>query len=374
MPNLFKERFLLEWQRNKKLFASIFDWTVTVYIAIPALIISFFLYKDYALHVESLWIADLHLAIILLALFVFTSKLTIRTYLQRADRLFLVQQQNIMRSLKQAGLYCSLTKQLLLFCVFLSFLLPLFIKVHHFTILDVMSLWALLFVVSFSSALLKYRIKKTWLHFTLQLCISLLSIYLFFYIPKIVLLVICASLYTFCLRSYNKHFIQQMKHFDEQVEQDQEVSYKWQRTVFQVAPELRSQLTPKMKKPRFLLKNSKHLVKRSDYFVEELVCKTMLRNSHYKWGFLRFYSVGIGLTPLLPLWGKLIVVTMLYFALRSYMQSVLQEITKHKVWTIFQVNQATIQVANKRLMKWFVQYPLLIVFIIIIFFQSIQLL
>ena len=370
MVNLYQARRKLERQNNIKLLASIVDWTIALYMILPGAIISFFLYKDFVTDVQTLWVAKVPLVIWILLLFFVTSMPTIRTYLQRADRLFLIQDSQQMIQLKRAGFSWTLLKHVGRIAAFLTLLGPIFIKVHHLTTIDLLIYLLLLFTASFCKALVHLRIQTKWQQFCISFVIWAAGMALFFYGSSIVIALICMILCIVSHMYYKRNFVQSMKHFDQLVELDQVEFYKWQSTIFNTAPELRSMIAPKIKKPRFLWTNSKRMFRRSDYFIEELLCITMLRQSQYKWGYLRFLFTGIGLMIVVPVWAKFVLLFLLFFGLRTYMKSILQQILEHKVWTIFQVSEEQIQRARVRLLKGLVDFPILMVFVMVVIYLT----
>lgn len=370
MTNLVQVRRKLERQKNIKLLASIVDWTVALYMVLPGVIIGFFLYKDFATHVQTLWVAHVPLIMWIVLLFFVTRMPTIRTYLQRADRLFLIQDSKQMIQLKQAGFTWTLTKHLCRIVVYLALLAPIFIKVHHLTIPDFLLYLLLLFTTSFGNALVHLRIQSKWLQLCLSVVIWITGIALFLYAPPVGTVLICTILVIFNLMYYQRHYVLDMKHYEQLVELDQGEFYKWQSTIFKTAPELRSQLAPKMKIPRILWKNSQRMFSHADYFIEELVCKTMLRNSQYKWGYLRFLLTGLGLILVVPGWAKFVLLALLFVALRTYMRSIMQETFEHKIWAIFQVAEEQKQRAIAKLIKGFVDLPLLFICIMLVIYMS----
>ncbi|PJO45591.1 ABC transporter permease [Lysinibacillus xylanilyticus] len=371
MTSLLRQRRKLERSYNFKLLANIIDWTVALYVVVPAIIIGFFLYKDFILNISSSWVIHIPLVFIIVLLFLITRIETIRTYLQRADRLFLIQNRKQMVRLKRAGLYWSLSKHLILLSSALALLAPIFIIVHHVKIFELLILLLLLFTNNFTNVLLQLKLHK-WQQQVSNILMCILGTVCFLYVPVIITALIYLILLVYCTSYYNRHFVYSTKYFDQQVELDQAAFYKWQSLLFQIAPELRSQLVPKLKKPRLLWKNSKRMFRRSDYFIEEIVCKTMLRQKQYLFGYLRFLSMGIGLTIIVPSWAKIIILVILYFTLRSMMQSVIQQIFEHKIWSIFQVTNEQMNAANSRLLKGFVNLPVLCVFVILVIFTLIN--
>ncbi|KOP78358.1 hypothetical protein AMS59_10810 [Lysinibacillus sp. FJAT-14745] len=371
MTNLIQQRRKLERSHNLKLLASIIDWTVALYIVVPTLVIGFFLYKDFILTISTSWIVHIPLVLLIVLLFLITRIETIRTYLQRADRLFLIQNRKQMVRLKRSGLYWTLSKHLILLGSVLALLAPIFIIVHHVTVLELLTLLLLLFTTNFMKVVLQLKLRK-WQQLLSNIFICIFGAACFLYVPVIITALIYLILLIYCTSYYNRHFVYSTKHFDQQVELDQAAFYKWQSLLFRIAPELQSQLVPKLKKPRLLWKNSKRMFRRSDYFIEELVCKTMLRQKQYRLGYLRFLSMGIALTIIVPSWAKIIVLGILYFTLRSMMQSVIQQILEHKIWSIFQVSNEQIQAASSRLLKGFVDLPLLCALIILVVFTLVK--
>jgi len=364
MTKILQHRRKLERSQNVKILASVIDWTVALYVVVPALVIGFFLYKDFILNISTSWIVHMPLVLFIVLLFIITRIGTIRTYLQRADRLFLIQNRKQMIRLKRAGLYWTLSKHLILLGTGLALLSPVFIIVHHITILELLSLLLLLFTTNFMKLLFQLKLRK-WQQLVSNMFMCILGTVCFLYVPIITSLIYLILL-AYCISYYNKHYVYSTKFFDQQVELDQVAFYKWQSLLFQIAPELRSQLVPKLKKPRLLWKNSKRMFRRSDYLIEELVCKTMLRQKQYLFGYLRFLLSGIGLIIIVPAWAKMIMLGILYFTLRSMMQSVIQQILEHKIWSIFQVSNEQIHAASRRLLKGFVDLPLLCILIIFI--------
>lgn len=369
MANIFQIRRKNERQNNIKLLKSVVDWTVALYIVLPGAIIGFLLYKDFATYVQSLWVAQVPLIIWIILLFFVTRMPTIRSYLQQADRLFLIQNHKQMVQLKQSGFIWTIAKHLCKIIVFLGLLSPIFFKVHHLVLIDLLIVLLLLFSASFCNALVHLRIQSKWQQFCISVVVWIVSITLFLYVPTVATALICVILILSTFNYYQRHYVLSMKHFEQLVELDHAECYKWQSTIFNTAPELRSQLAPKIKKPQFLWKNSQRMFRRSDYFIEELVCKTMLRNSQYKWGYLRFVFTGIGLILVVPGWAKFILLALLFFTLRTLMRSIIQQTLEHKIWTIFQVSENQMQRAITRLTQGFVNIPMLSIFIILVIYM-----
>ena len=369
MVNLFQARQKYERQRNSKLLKSIVDWTVALYLVVPGAIIGYFLYKDFANTVENLWVTHVPLIIWIILLLFVTRMPPIRSYLQHADRLFLIQNQKQLILLKQAGFLWTFAKHLGKIIVCVALLSPIFFKVHHLVLLDLLMILLYLFTASFCNTFVKLRIQSKWLQFSISFVAWLVTILLFLYVPTFMSILICLILIIVCINYYQRHYVLNMKHFEQLVELDQVECYKWQSIIFNNAPELRSQYAPKIKKPQLLWKNSQRMFRKSDYFIEELICKTMLRNAQYKWGYLRFVFTGIGLILVVPGWAKFILLAILFFTLRTLMRSIIHQTFEHKIWSVFQVSLDQRQRAITRLIKGFVDVPILLIFFMLIIYM-----
>lgn len=369
MANLFQARRKYERQHNTKLLKSVVDWTVALYLVVPGAIIGFFLYKDFSTSVQTLWVANVPLIIWIILLLFVTRLPTIRSYLQHADRLFLIQNYKQMMLLKQAGFLWTLAKHLGKMIVFLGLLSPIFFKVHHLVLLDLLMILLYLFTASFFNFFIQLQIQSKWQKFCISLVVWLATISLFLYVPTVMTTLLCLILIIVCMNYYQRHYVLSMKHFEQLAELDQAECYKWQSTIFNTAPELRSQYAPKIKKPQLLWKSSQRMFRQSDYFIEELICKTMLRNVQYKWGYLRFLFSGIGLILAVPGWAKFVLLALLFFTLRFLMRSIIQQTFEHKIWTIFQVSEDQMQRAITRLIKGFVDFPMLSIFIMLVIYM-----
>ena len=369
MTSLFHQRRALERRHNVKLLRSIVDWTVAIYLLVPTIIVGFFLYKDFATHVQTLWVAQLPFIVYIILLFFITRIETIRTYLQPADRLFLIQRENKLIQLKRSGLYWTLLKHLTILVMFLSLLAPIFLKVFHVSVTSYFLLLLLLLTFNYCHAVICLRLHQKWQQLLCTFVVRFIGILLFSYAAHVVIAISCVIAFIVSTKFYTFHYIQSTKHFIQQVERDEAVFYKWQRILFQISPELNSQIVPQMKKPRLFWRNSKRMFRRSDFFLEELVCKTIWRQKQYCIGYLRLLTMAFGLMMIVPVWAKFVVLVMLYFILKSLMQSIIQQILEHKIWTIFQASKMQIHLATLRLIRGFVHFPLLCFLVLMLLFS-----
>ena len=100
----FNKRLRHELQRKWKAIRSVTDWTVALYIIIPALIFAGIYYR-------SLWMKELsmeetiYFGLGLLAFYFVTFSRGVRSFFEQADSLFLISYPNHMRKLMKLGMY-----------------------------------------------------------------------------------------------------------------------------------------------------------------------------------------------------------------------------------------------------------------------------
>lgn len=89
---MFTKRLYRSFQFNFKLFKSITDWTVLLYLVVPSVIISFFLYRDIAGNFQVMEIQPISLLLLFFGISFFLVKPSLRLFIYDADLLFYKQQ------------------------------------------------------------------------------------------------------------------------------------------------------------------------------------------------------------------------------------------------------------------------------------------
>lgn len=132
--SLFTPRrlFLIRLKNNGKeqfrVWNSVLDWTVCLYLVIPGLIIFGGLYRELWQRLPE-WAADVPWTklypFVIFAIMAFGR---IRTYVEEADRLFLLQQPTWLKMLKRYGMFYSFVKQAFVLLIPFGILLPFLIR------------------------------------------------------------------------------------------------------------------------------------------------------------------------------------------------------------------------------------------------------
>lgn len=354
MVSLYKQRRQLQKEFNINIIRSIADWTTITYIAIPGLLFAIFFYRDLVLHIEESLLAMIPLFMVVFCLFLLIKSNGIRTFLQPADRLFLIQQSALLEKLKRSGFVYSVGKQIVVTMVVLGLMAPLFIQVHQLTWFSLLALELLVVCAGLSQAMFLFKNWARWQEFAFHIVCSVMNTCVFVFIPEIYTILLSLLMIGLVTAIYRKQHISSLKHFDQQLALDQVCFYKWQSMLFSLSLELRSMQAPKLKKKPWLFRKSKRLFKRQDFMLEELFIKTILRNANYRNGYIRLIFLTLPLYFVLPTWGQVIVLGLLYLILKSWLKSFVTQVREHKFFVVLHVDEARWQAATKRLSFWMV--------------------
>jgi ABC-2 type transport system permease protein len=124
--------FLIRLKNNGKeqfrVWNSVLDWTVWLYLVIPGLVIFGGLYRELWQRLPE-WAIDVPwTALYPVVIFVLMAFGRIRTYVEEADRLFLLQRPRWLQMLKRYGMFYSFLKQALVLLIPFAILLPFLIR------------------------------------------------------------------------------------------------------------------------------------------------------------------------------------------------------------------------------------------------------
>ncbi|MFD0589738.1 ABC transporter permease [Paenibacillus sp. GCM10027627] len=163
-----------------KVWGSVLDWTVWIYIAIPGLLIGGGLYRDLWREMPG-WASVVSWPLALLAVMVgMMGFFRIRTFVEEADRLFLLQRPAWLRLFKRFGMIFSFLKQAVLLLLPNLLLLPFLLKDSGMTLVQVLALYVYSLVIGYSLSIAVHLVvdrvrgwRKGGLHFFLWLVAAL---------------------------------------------------------------------------------------------------------------------------------------------------------------------------------------------------------
>lgn len=154
---LFIKRLTSEWKYNLGVWKSVIDWTVALYIVIPALAFAIYQYRLWWYNPPKV-LAMLPITIFIAISAFFAWQGTIRIFVKEADQLFLLKRTKWVPGIIGRGISYSIFLNLILSLFFFSLMAPLLIKHYEISISDFIAFFLITFLIKVLSGLLKQRI------------------------------------------------------------------------------------------------------------------------------------------------------------------------------------------------------------------------
>jgi ABC-2 type transport system permease protein len=310
--SLFRSRLIRGWKFQYNVWKTVLDWTVMLYIVIPAVVISTMIYRSWWQETPS-WIMDLPLFLLFFAFYVIAWSGSIHMYLEEADKVFLVKKINLLWKLKTYGYSYSLFSQSLAVGSGFLFLLPFLL--NHYQI-GFTGLFALLgYFVSLSACLMlvKYylrtyesRRKKIGIGFLLFVLFSWFSqlVYFLFQTGHLLLVYLVACVILAPSVYFSLKTLQKASSLDIGIDVEQERKTSMIKLVFSAAPEIEKPVVTRRKKPLLFRKSKRIFKKRTPVTgIAELFIKVFIRNYSYISGYAALTNVTTAAIILIPsLW------------------------------------------------------------------------
>lgn len=331
---MFAKRLYRSCQFNFKLLKSIADWTVLLYIVVPSIIISFFLYRDIAVNFQAIEFHQNTLFIMLLGLSFFFVKSSLRLFLYDADLLFYKQQKKKILNLKIYGYIYS-------FIQYNGFIITLLLLATPFLVLP---FWKFLFALNVISVLhtfIQYRCQKWFTKWPLIFTVHTVIIFSIFILPY----------WAFCTLFLTAHIlllntVLSNRYWTIETRWEYEAFYCWMKRIYLFSMEMRSYMPAKTKQPLILPAKKKVL---SKHRVDNLIYKTLLRKLNYLKSPVQLIAISIGLLFVLPIWAKVVVLIFSFIGLNVAISSILNEIKQAPFFQLMVVQDDEWVQANSRI-------------------------
>lgn len=361
---LFKARLEQQWKFHLKTFRSIADWTTYIYLIIPSTVFLFYLYKETILQGEYGFITYISLPFFIFLLLSIARIGYLRTFIAVADRLFLMQHKSLFRKLKRHAFIYSIIIQCLYIIFCLLILSPVLLYYYHLTTLGIVQLACSMVLQFLICKFIDFKNIHKWIKFIIQLFITAMLAIIVLY-TNLFVVGLTAALIAASVLYYEKWYIRSNIYFDQQVNAERAAYFRGQGRVFMVSSELKSMEPAKhtLKAPRFL---KGRLFTKSNDAIAEFMLKTLIRDKRYRWGYVRLVVVTIALYFALPLWADVLLIITTYFMLNSWLNSVMNEIKEHAIFTVIQVKEEAWNVSLQRIKNYFVNYVLIFISLIVL--------
>ncbi|OJD54311.1 ABC transporter permease [Bacillus sp. L27] len=331
----FYKRLRHELRRKWKSIRSITDWTVALYIIIPALIFMGIYYRS--LWMEELSIGEtVYFELGLLVFYVITYARGVRSFFEQADSLFLISYPVHMKKLIQYGMTYTFIRIAITNVVVVVAMLPVLMKSIGVTKIQVVLFWLFFtifrFMLSLLTRFIHVRVGKRWLLwiiknviFSISLSFFGLSLFLIYKNPLYSILSI--GLAVFLIIILIKEKLNYKNCFFKEVEREKEESMRWTSGIMQVGGHA-AKPSSSNKKPWMFLRSKKFLGKKTDYRIVESFLKEFFRTSSARIFYIQIVCISTVSIIMSPKWIAAIILAFALFAISRYARDYWTEFAK----------------------------------------------
>jgi ABC-2 type transport system permease protein len=330
---LFK-RLSAEWKYQYSVIKSVADWTIILYLMVPAAVISFFIYRSWWIDMPE-WIASVPAAFLFMPGYLASWGGNYRTFIQEADKVFLIKNRQLYFGLKKGAFFYSLAAGASQAAFIAILLLPFLMGHYDFTLAHAASYFLFFFSCRVCIMWLKQKLKLIDRKI-LRILSNIVSFVLFSWTVQLIfslwlggnlLLFNMAAIFLFAIGVflYSRN-LPRTHTFDAEAAIDREERVKYTGLIFQLSYEVEMPgAASAVRKKPFLFRNSKRIFKKrtaSAGFLEVFI-KVFLRNSSYWTGYLQIISATTAAIVLIPaIWIKVLIAIGFLLMMFSWLQMV----------------------------------------------------
>ncbi|PHF03545.1 ABC transporter permease [Bacillus wiedmannii] len=331
----FYKRLRHELRRKWKSIRSITDWTVALYIIIPALIFMGIYYR-------SLWIEELsmgetvYFGLGLFAFYVITYSRGVRSFFEQADSLFLISYPAHMQKLIQYGMTYTFIRIAITNVIVVVTMLPVLMKSIGVTKIQVVLFWLFFtvfrFLLSLLTRFIHVRVGKRWLLwiiknviFSISLTFFGLSLFLIYTNP--VYSILSIGLAVFLIIGLRKEKLNYKNCFFKEVEKEKEESMRWTSGIMQVGGHT-AKPSSSNKKPWMFPRSKKFLGKKKESRIVESFLKEFFRTSSARIFYIQIVCISTVSIIMSPRWIAAIILAFALVGISRYARDYWNEFTK----------------------------------------------
>ena len=312
--SLFKTRFRKEIGYQWGVFKSVVDWTIFLYLFIPALAIGGYHYYIWWSEIPS-WVNGFPLTFLFILLYFFCWEGRIRTFLEEADQLFLLQKRYLVVALKKSTRNLYVLGYSVGVLILVGILAPFLFNYYNLSWLEI--LMVTFYFISLKALILGWKqylddIVSAWKKgfFTVLLFVAL-GAFTFSFVTWaleqftfLLLMIGLIQWYLFWVKSSKR--IYKLTTFSKDVEVENMLKLKYVRNIFVFSEYVEK--TPNQKKRSSLFyRNSKRIYNKRNRqkSLQELFIKVLFRNKMYLFQCLQISSITTAaLIVIPPIWIK----------------------------------------------------------------------
>ncbi|MGG1152720.1 ABC transporter permease [Bacillus wiedmannii] len=331
----FYKRLRHELHRKWKSIRSITDWTVALYIIIPALIFMGIYYR-------SLWIEELstgetvYFGLGLFAFYVIAYSRGVRSFFEQADSLFLISYPAHMQKLMQYGMTYTFIRITITNVVVVVAMLPVLMKSIGVTKVQIVLFWlfftAFRFMLSLLTRFIHIRVGKRWLLWIVKnvifsISLSFFGLSLFLIYKNSFYSILCIGLAVLLIIVLIKEKLNYKNCFFKEVEKEKEESMRWTSGIMQVGGHA-AKPSSSNKKPWMFPRSKKFLGKKKDSRIVESFLKEFFRTSSARIFYIQIGCLSTVSIIMSPRWIAAIILAFTLVAISRFARDYWNEFTK----------------------------------------------
>lgn len=331
----FYKRLRHELERKWKSIRSITDWTVALYIIIPALIFM-------GLYYHSLWMKELsmgetvYFGLGLFAFYLVTYSRGVRSFFEQGDSLFLISYPTHMQKLIQYGMIYTFVRIAITNVIVVGVMLPVLMKNIGATKVQIILFWAFFTVFRFMLSLLTrfihVRVGKRWVLWIIKnvifsMSLSFLGMGLFLIYKNPFYSILFIGLAVFLIIVLGKEKMNFKNFFFKEVEKEKEESMRWTSGIMQVGGHA-AKPNSSNKKPWMFPHSKKILGKKGDSRIVESFLKEFFRTSSARIFYIQIVCISTASIIMSPRWIAAIILVFALVAISRYARDYWNEFTK----------------------------------------------
>ncbi|QWU44966.1 ABC transporter permease [Bacillus sp. NP247] len=331
----FYKRLRHELQRKWKSIRSVTDWTVALYIIIPALIFMGIYYRS--LWMETLSMEEtIYFGLGLLAFYFVTYSRGVRSFFEQADSLFLISYPTHMRKLIQYGMIYTFIRIAITNVMVVVVMLPVLMKSIGATKIQIILFWTFFTVFRFMLSLLTrfihIRVGKRWVLWIIKnvifsMNLSFFGMSLFFTYKNPFYSILFIGLAVFLIIVLVKEKMNYKNYFFKEVEKEKEESMRWTSGIMQVGGHA-AKPSSSNKKPWMFPRSKKILGKKADSRIVESFLKEFFRTSSARIFYIQIVCISAVGIIMSPRWIAAIILVFALVAISRYARDYWNEFTK----------------------------------------------
>lgn len=339
---LFRKRMLRDWRYQLRSFRSIADWTIWLYLIIPSMAIFIYMYRSWWVEAAPQWTEWLPLTLFFLLASLVAWGGAFRTYVDEADKVFLVKKRKTFHQMKRWGFWYSILYQGILTAIVLVILLPFMLLHYQLTWFHVVSFFiyvlGLKYFLMFLSLQLKridIKLIRIFTSILLFVVVNILSFYVSALWEQYLFLILLGVILGGLGISLYYPMIKRTSMLEMELAQEREEKLKFINLIYTISFEIEKPKGASKRKP-WLFRNSYLIFKNrtaKNAFIE-LFVKVFIRDGSHLTTYFQICSVtSAALIVVPPLWIKAVIFGAFLFMMWSWLEGIWERIVLQHPFT-----------------------------------------